>query len=74
MVNKRAGTQRFSNKRWAYNYDTPQYEVNQYHERKMPNEKWEEKIFRDLEVIEWSEEDIQRDVFLKKTQAQKLRI
>lgn len=74
MVNKRAGTQRFSNKRWAYNYDTPQCEENQYHERKMSNEKWEEKIFQDLEVTEWSEEDIQRDVFMKNTQAQILRI
>lgn len=34
-------------------------EENQHHERKTPNEKSEEKISEDLEVIEWSEEDIQ---------------
>lgn len=62
MVNERAGKQRFSNKRWACNYDTSQYEENQHHEKKIPSEKSEEKIFKDLEVIELSEEDTQRDI------------
>lgn len=29
-------------------------------QRKIPNQKSGEKVFKDLEVIEWSEEDIQR--------------
>lgn len=34
-------------------------EENQHHERKTPNQKSEEKISKDIEIIEWSEEDIQ---------------
>lgn len=34
-------------------------EENQHHERKTPNQKSEEKMSKDIEIIEWSEEDIQ---------------